>query len=398
MNESPTVSQVDDEEFQQILQLVRTFVREEVVPREREISETDAIPDDIRKKAAEMGLFGYAIPQEYGGLGLHLSQDVELAFHFGYTSLSFRSLFGTNNGIAGQVLVGYGTEEQRQEWLPQLASGDVIASFALTEPEAGSNPSGMRTTARREDGGWVINGNKRFITNAPLAGLFVVFAKVQDDDQAKSRIAVFLVPADAPGLHVATKDKKMGQEGASTADLAFENVRVPDSALVSGDIDTGYRAAMTVLARGRVHISALAVGVMERALEASVRFSAVNIQGGVPTGDQQLVQAMLAEQAATTMAAKQMTREAARLYVSGEDRRLAPSAAKLFCTEAAGRVVDLAVQTHGGSGYMREYTVERLFRDARLLRLYEGTSEIQKLIVGRELIRRERAGEPVNGR
>jgi acyl-CoA dehydrogenase len=398
MNESPTVSQVDDEEFQQILQLVRTFVREEVVPREREISETDAIPDDVRKKAAEMGLFGYAIPQEYGGLGLHLSQDVELAFHFGYTSLSFRSLFGTNNGIAGQVLVGYGTEAQRHEWLPKLASGDVIASFALTEPEAGSNPSGMRTTARREDGGWVINGNKRFITNAPLAGLFVVFAKVQDDDQAKPRITVFLVPADAPGLHVATKDKKMGQEGASTADLAFENVRVPDSALVSGDIDTGYRAAMAVLARGRVHISALAVGVMERALEESVRFSAVNIQGGVPTGDQQLVQAMLAEQAATTMAAKQMTREAARLYVSGEDRRLAPSAAKLFCTEAAGRVVDLAVQTHGGSGYMREYTVERLFRDARLLRLYEGTSEIQKLIVGRELIRRERAGEPVNGR
>lgn len=397
MSESPTVSQVDDQEFQQILELVRTFVREEVVPREREIAETDAIPEDVRKKAAEMGLFGYAIPQEYGGLGLHLAQDVELAFHFGYTSLSFRSLFGTNNGIAGQVLVGYGTDEQKQEWLPRIASGEVIASFALTEPEAGSDPSGMRTTARKEDGGWVINGNKRFITNAPLAGLFVVFAKVQEDRE-KPRIAVFLVPADTPGLEVAPKDKKMGQEGASTADLAFDDVRVPDSALVSGDIDTGYRAAMTVLARGRVHISALAVGVMERALEESVRFSAVNVQGGVPTGDQQLVQAMLAEQKALAMAGKQMTREAARLYVSGEDRRLAPSATKLFCTEAAGRVVDLAVQTHGGSGYMREYTVERLFRDARLLRLYEGTTEIQKLIVGRELIRRERAGQPVNGR
>jgi acyl-CoA dehydrogenase len=397
MSDSPTVSQVDDQEFQEILALVRSFVRDEVVPREREIAETDAIPDDIRKKAVDMGLFGYAIPQEYGGLGLHLAQDVELAFHFGYTSLSFRSLFGTNNGIAGQVLVGYGTPEQKAEWLPRLASGECITSFALTEPEAGSDPSGMRTSALKVDGGWVINGNKRFITNAPLAGLFVVFAKVVEE-RDKPRIAVFLVPSDTSGLEVAGKDKKMGQEGASTADLTFVDVRVPDAALISGDIDTGYRAAMTVLARGRVHISALAVGVMERALEESVRYSAVNLQGGKPTGDQQLVQAMLAEQKALAMAGKQMTREAARLYVCGEDRRLAPSATKLFTTEAAGRAVDLAVQTHGGSGYMRESTVERLFRDARLLRLYEGTTEIQKLIVGRELVRRERAGEPLNGR
>lgn len=401
MSDGSIVSEVDDEEFVQILDQVRTFIRKEVVPREREIADGDAIPEDLRQKAADMGLFGYAIPQEYGGLGLHLAQDVELAFHFGYTSLSFRSLFGTNNGIAGQVLVGYGTDEQKQEWLPRLASGECIASFALTEPEAGSDPSGMRTTARRLDeaagagGGWVINGNKRFITNAPLAGLFVVFAKVQEEDRPKPRIAVFLVPAGTPGLEIAPKDKKMGQEGASTADLTLVDVRVPEGALISGDIDTGFRAAMTVLARGRVHISALAVGVMERALEESVQYSAVNVQGGVPTGDRQLVQAMLAEQKALAMAGKQMTREAARLYVSGEDRRLAPSATKLFCTEAAGRVVDLAVQTHGGSGYMREYTVERLFRDARLLRLYEGTTEIQKLIVGRELIRRARAGEDV---
>ena len=394
MSQVTIVSEVDDEGFAEILDQVRVFVRKEVVPREREIAETDAIPADLRALAADMGLFGYALPQEYGGLGLHLAQDVELAFHFGYTSLSFRSLFGTNNGIAGQVLVGYGTDEQKQAWLPRLASGEVIASFALTEPEAGSDPSGMRTSARKVDDGWVINGNKRFITNAPLAGLFVVFARVQED-APKPRIAVFLVPADSPGLEVAAKDKKMGQEGASTADLTFSDVQVPDDALISGDIDTGFHAAMSVLARGRVHISALAVGVMERALEESVRFSAVNLQGGKPTGDQQLVQAMLAEQKVLAMAGKQMTREAARLYVSGEDRRLAPSATKLFCTESAGRVVDLAVQTHGGSGYMRETTVERLFRDARLLRLYEGTSEIQKLIVGRELVRRERAGKSV---
>ncbi|MEV6895575.1 acyl-CoA dehydrogenase family protein [Kribbella sp. NPDC051137] len=389
------MSTVDDETFAEVVEQVRTFVLKDVVPREREIADTDAIPDDLRRTAAGMGLFGYAIPAEYGGLGLHIAQDVELAFVFGYTALSFRSLFGTNNGIAGQVLVGYGTEEQKQTWLPKLASGDCVASFALTEPEAGSDPSGMRSTARKVDGGWVINGNKRFITNAPLAGLFVVFAKVMPDEGKKPRIAVFLVPAGTPGLAVGPKDKKMGQEGASTSELTFTDVRVGDDALISGDVDTGFRAAMSVLARGRVHISALAVGLAERALEESVRYAADNRQGGVPIGDQQLVQAMLAEQKSLVMAGKAMVRETARRYLSGEDRRLAPSATKLFCTEMAGRVADLAVQVHGGSGYMREMPVERIYRDARLLRLYEGTSEIQKLIVGRELVRRVRAGESV---
>ncbi|MCZ4498369.1 MAG: fadE [Marmoricola sp.] len=390
---SQQVAEVDDEEFQQILEQVRTFVMKEVVPREREIAETDKIPDDLRRLTADLGLFGYALPQEYGGLGLHIAQDVELALVFGYTTLAFRSLFGTNNGIAGQVLVGYGTEQQKQEWLPRIASGECIASFALTEPEAGSDPSGLRTTARRTDGGWVLNGNKRFITNAPLADLFVTFAKVSEE--GTSRIAVFLVPADSTGVVVGPKDQKMGQQGAATAEVTFTDVRVGGEALVSGDIDTGFRAAMQVLARGRIHISALAVGLAERALEESVSYSAINRQGGIPTGDQQLVQAMLAEQKALTFAGRAMVREAARLYLTGEDRRLAPSATKLFTTEAAGRVADLAVQVHGGSGYMREMPVERIYRDARLLRLYEGTSEIQKLIVGRELVRRARAGESV---
>ena len=393
------VPPLDDDIFKEIAEQVRSFVMKDVVPREREIADSDAIPDDLRRKAAEMGLFGYAIPQQYGGMGLHIAQDVELAFIFGYTSLAFRSMFGTNNGIAGQVLVGYGTDEQQQAWLPRMAAGDCIASFALTEPEAGSDPSGIRTTARREGDGWVIDGNKRFITNAPLADLFVVFAKVAQESgeqqDTKPSIAVFLVPATTPGLEVGPKDRKMGQEGATTSEVTFTGVRVGADALVSGDVDTGFRAAMTVLARGRVHIAALAVGLAERALEESVRFSANNRQGGVPTGDQQLVQAMLAEQKALVLAGKAMTRDTALRYLSGADRRLAPSATKLFCTEMAGRVADLAVQVHGGSGYMREMTVERIYRDVRLLRLYEGTSEIQKLIVGRELIRRVRAGEPV---
>ncbi|ANQ70480.1 MULTISPECIES: acyl-CoA dehydrogenase family protein [Rhodococcus] len=378
--------QVDADDFADILATAREFIRKEVVPREQEIADTDAIPADIRKKAAAIGLFGYAIPQEWGGLGLDLTQDVELAMEFGYTSLALRSMFGTNNGIAGQVLVGFGTDEQKAQWLERIASGDVVASFALTEPGAGSNPAGLRTKAVLDGSDWVIDGNKRFITNAPLAQLFVVFARTRPADSDGPGIAVFLVPADTPGVTVGPKDKKMGQEGAWTSEVTFDNVRVPESALVGGDQDTGYRAAMTSLARGRVHIAALSVGAAQRALDESVAFSVVTEQGGTAIGDFQLVQAMLADQQAGVMAGRAMVREVAARYVSGEDRRLGPSAAKLFCTEMVGKVADLAVQIHGGNGYMRGVPVERIYREVRLLRLYEGTSEIQRLILGGGLV------------
>ncbi|WP_336880592.1 acyl-CoA dehydrogenase family protein [Rhodococcus globerulus] len=378
--------QVDADDFADILATAREFIRKEVVPREQEIADTDAIPEDIRKKAADIGLFGYAIPQEWGGLGLDLTQDVELAMEFGYTSLALRSMFGTNNGIAGQVLVGFGTDEQKAEWLERIASGEVVASFALTEPGAGSNPAGLRTKAVRGVSDWVINGNKRFITNAPTAQLFVVFARTRPADSDGPGIAVFLVPADTEGVTVGPKDKKMGQEGAWTSEVSFDNVRVPASALVGGDEDTGYRAAMTSLARGRVHIAALSVGAAQRALDESVAFATVTEQGGTVIGDFQLVQAMLADQQVGVMAGRAMVREVAARYVSGEDRRLGPSAAKLYCTEMVGNVADLAVQIHGGSGYMRGVPVERIYREVRLLRLYEGTSEIQRLILGGGLV------------
>lgn len=391
-----TGSAVGPEDFRHILAQAREFVREEVVPREQEIADTDGIPEDIRRKAAAMGLFGYAIPQEWGGLGLDLTQDVELAMEFGYTCLALRSMFGTNNGIAGQVLVGYGTQEQKAEWLERIASGEVVASFALTEPEAGSNPAGLTTRAVREGPDWVLDGNKRFITNAPLAGLFVVFARTRPADETGPGIAVFLVPAGTPGVEVGVKDKKMGQEGAWTSEVALNGVRVPASALVGGDEETGYRAAMTSLARGRVHIAALAVGCAQRALDESVAYAAVTTQGGTPIGDFQLVQAMIADQQTGVMAGRALVREVAARYVSGEDRRIGPSAAKVFCTEMAGTAADLAVQVHGGTGYMRGVAVERIYRDVRLLRLYEGTSEIQRLIIGGGLVGRAR--KAVGGR
>lgn len=377
---------VDADDFDAVLSQVREFVRKRVIPREIEIMDGNAIPDDLRKQAAEMGLFGYAIPEEWGGIGLNLIQDVELAMELGYTSLALRSMFGTNNGIAGQVLVGFGTDDQKERWLPAIASGDVIASFALTEPGAGSNPGGLRTTARADGDGWVIEGGKQFITNAPIAGLFVVFAKVEPAPEKGNGIAVFLVPADADGVEVGPKDAKMGQEGAWTADVIFSGVKVGADALIGGEPDVGYRAAMTSLARGRVHIAALSVGSAQRALDESVAYAASAKQGDSLIGDFQLVQAMIADQQTGVMAGRALVRDAARKYVSGEDRRIAPSVAKLFCTEMVGKVADLAVQVHGGGGYMRHVAVERIYRDVRLLRLYEGTSEIQRLIVGGGLV------------
>lgn len=280
--------------------------------------------------------------------------------------------------------MGFGTDEQRARWLPGIASGEVVASFALTEPGAGSNPAGLRTSAKPDGDGWVIDGGKQFITNATEAGLFVVFARMGTE------IAVFLVPADAPGITVGPKDAKMGQEGSRTADVTFSQVRVGPEALVGGDAEVGYKAAMTSLARGRIHMAGLAVGTAQRALDESVAYAATATQGGTPIGDFQLVQAMLADQQTGVLAGRALAREAARLYVTGEDRRIAPSAAKLFCTEMAGKAADLAVQVHGGSGYLREVAVERIYRDVRLLRLYEGTSEIQRLIIGGGLVRAEK--------
>ena len=386
-----TTTEVSDEDFQEILAQTRTFVRTAVVPREQEILADDRVPDDLRDQAKKMGLFGYAIPQEWGGLGLNLAQDVELAMELGYTSLALRSMFGTNNGIAGQVLVGFGTDEQKAQWLEPMATGDVVASFALTEPGAGSNPSGLRTKAVRDGSGdnpdWIINGQKRFITNAPTANLFIVFARTRPADDDGAGIAVFLVPADTPGVVVGAKDAKMGQEGAWTSDVSFDDVRVSASALIGGSEDIGYRAAMISLARGRVHIAALSVGTAQRALDESVAYAATATQGGTPIGNFQLVQAMIADQQTGVLAGRALVRETARAWVSGEDRRIAPSAAKLFCTEMVGQVADLAVQIHGGSGYMREVPVERIYRDVRLLRLYEGTSEIQRLIIGANLVK-----------
>jgi acyl-CoA dehydrogenase len=377
---------VDDEDFRQIKAAVRRLVRDSVVPREEQIEDDDRIPDELRARAAEMGLFGYALPEEYGGLGVTMSEDVQLAFEFGYTTPAFRSLFGTNNGIAGQVIAKFGSEEQKRRYLLGMAEGSLIGSFALTEAEAGSDPAGLRTSARRDGDGWVLDGGKRFITNAPLADLFVVFARTDPEQRGGRGISSFVVERATPGVTVGPHDKKMGQAGAWTAEVFFDDVRVPASALV-GEEGRGYAKALTVLSRGRLHIAALCVGMAQRVLDESVSYAAVAKQGGAPIGRFQLVQAMLADMHTELLAGRSMVRDVAARYDSGEDTSVGPSSAKLFCTEMVGRAVDRAVQVHGGMGYLRTTAVERFYRDARLFRLYEGTSEVQRIIIGGALLR-----------
>jgi acyl-CoA dehydrogenase len=384
---------VNQTDFDELLSLLRGFVRREVLPAEAGIDETDEIPDRLITQAKEMGLYGYALPAEYGGLGLSVTQQVRVAIELGYASPAFRSLFGTNNGIAGQVLVLAGTAEQRKQWLPQLASGEVVASFALTEPDAGSDPSRLTTTARPdmkgegEVGGWVIDGLKRYITNAPAADVFLVFARTEPEAPPGKGIGVFIVPARTAGVAVAPRDHKMGQAGAWTADVAFTAVRVPADALIGQAAQAGYSTAMRSLAHGRLTIAGVCVGVSARLIEESVSYARQRSQGGHPIAEYQLVQAMLADSQTEYMAARALVLDAAAQYEAGTDRRLAPSAAKYFASEAVGRIADRAVQIHGGSGYIRGVPAERLYRDVRLFRIYEGTSQIQQLVIARELLR-----------
>lgn len=377
---------MDAEDFTQIRDAVRQLVREVVVPREEEIDLDDRIPEELRGAAADMGLFGYALPEEYGGLGVSMSEDVELAFEFGYTTPAFRSLFGTNNGIAGQVIARFGSEEQKKAYLPRLAAGELIGSFALTEAEAGSDPAGLRTSARRDGDGWVISGAKRYITNAPLADLFVVFARTDPAEKGGRGISSFVVDAKAPGVTLGPKDKKMGQSGAWTSEVFFDGVHVAADALI-GEEGRGYSKALTVLSRGRLHIAALCVGMAQRVLDESVAYAATAKQGGAPIGRFQLVQALIADMHAEWLAGRAMVCEVAARYDSGEDTSIGPSSAKLWCSEMVGRATDRAVQVHGGLGYLRTTPVERFYRDARLYRLYEGTSEVQRVIVGGGLLR-----------
>ena len=378
---------LDQQTLREFLDTIARFVRERLVPAEAEVAESDTVPGAIVAEMRRLGLFGMTIPEAYGGLGLAMAEEAQVLFELCQTSPAFRSVHGTNNGIGSQGIVIDGSDEQKARYLPRLATGEIVASFALTEPEAGSDAASLKTTARRGGNGWVLNGTKRFITNAPEASLFTVMARTDPDNKGAGGISAFLVEAPNPGLKLGRADRKMGQRGAHTSDVIFEDCRVPADALLGGKEGQGFKTAMKVLDRGRIHIAAVCVGVAERLIRDMTRYARERVQFGQPIGEFQLVQAMLADSRAEAYAARAMVLDAARRKDAGETVSTEASCGKYFASEMVGRVADRAVQIHGGSGYIADFGVERFYRDVRLFRLYEGTSQIQQLVIARNMLR-----------
>jgi acyl-CoA dehydrogenase len=377
----------DTETFAILLDTVRRFVRERLIPAEQALADTDAIPGEILKEMRDIGLFGLTIPREYGGLGLTMEEEVLTSIEMCRASPAFRSIAGTNNGIGSQGIVIDGTEEQKKNYLPRLATGELIGSFALTEPGAGSDAGSLTTSARRDGGHYVINGAKRYITNAPEAGVFTVMARTDPQSKDARGVSAFIVERASPGLSVGTPDRKMGQRGSHTADVIFENVRVPAANLIGGKEGVGFKTAMKVLDKARLNIAAVCVGAATRMRDEALSYAMERKQFGQPVGEFQLVQAMLADCETEIFAARSMTLEAARQRDNGASVTMEAACCKYFAAEMCGRVADRAVQIHGGAGYMQEYAVERFYRDVRLFRLYEGTSQIQQLVIARHMIR-----------
>ena len=378
---------LDQETLKQFIDTVRRYVRDRLIPLEMQVAEDDRIPEEVIDEMKEMGLFGLSIPEEFGGLGLSMSEEVSIIQEMGYTSPVFRSMFGTNVGIGSQGIVIDGTPEQKARYLPKLASGELVGSFALTESDAGSDAGSVVTSARRDGDVYIINGTKRYITNAPRAGVFTVMARTGTREEGGRGVSAFLVDANLAGISLGKPDKKMGQKGAHTCDVIFENVRVPADALIGGKEGQGFKTAMKVLDRGRLHISALSVGTAKRLIDESVNYAIQRKQFGTEIANFQLVQAMLADSQTEYYAGKCMVEETARSYDAGESVLMNAASCKLYCTEMVGRVADRAVQIHGGAGYISEYCVERFYRDVRLFRLYEGTSQIQQIVIAKQVIR-----------
>jgi acyl-CoA dehydrogenase len=377
---------LDAETRTQLIETVRRFVREKCVPVEAKVSEEDRVPDSVIGEMRELGLFGLSIPTDYGGLGLTMEEEVLVCFELGQTSPAFRSVIGTNVGIGSQGVVMFGTDAQKDEWLPKLASGAVVASFALTEPSAGSDAASVRTTAIRDGEDYVVNGTKRFITNANRAGMFTLLARSDPAKKGAGGISAFIVPAKTPGITIGKPEKKMGQQGAHICDVIFENARVPES-LRLGKEGEGFKVAMQVLDRGRLHISAVCVGVAERLIRESVAYAREREQFGQKIAEFQLIQGMLADCKTEAYAARCMVLDAARKRDAGESVTMEAACAKYFASEMVGRVADKAVQIFGGAGYVADYGIERFYRDVRIFRLYEGTSQIQQVVIARNLLK-----------
>ncbi len=381
----------DKKILEQLVETVRRFVQERLVPNEARVAEEDRVPAELIDEMKNLGLFGLSVPEEYGGLGLTLEEEVAIIQEMGQTSPAFRSTFGTNVGIGSQALVIDGTLEQKAKYLPGLARGDIIGSFALTEPDVGSDAGSVRTSAKKVAGGYLLNGAKRYITNAATANVFTVMARTNPEEPGARGVSAFIVEADLNGIAIGKPERKMGQHGIHVSDVIFSDCLTPDDALIGGQEGVGFKTAMKVLDRARIHMAALCVGVAERLIRDTIAYGVERRQFGKPIVEHQLVQAMIADSVADQFAAKTMVVETARMRDDGQQVTLESASSKMFSSEMVGRVADRAVQIFGGAGYMADYGIERFYRDVRLFRIYEGTTQIQQLIIAREAVRRAAA-------
>ncbi len=380
---------LDPDTLGELLQTVRRFVTERLIPAEQQVDRDDAIPIAILQEMQAMGLYGITIPTAFGGLGLNAEESVQVFFELCRAAPAFRSAIGINNGLGSSSILSDGNDEQRNRYIRRLAGGDLIAAFCLTEPDSGSDAGALTTTARRDGDHYVLNGTKRYITNAPQAGIFIVMARTDSAQAGPAGVSAFIVERDTAGLSVARPDRKMGQKGAHLADVIFEDCRIPKSALI-GQEGQGFKVAMRALDRGRIHIAAMCVGISERLIDEGLTYALDRPQFGKPIAEYQLVQAMLADSKAETYAARCMVLDAARRLDRDEPVSVEASCSKMFASEMCCRVADRVVQIHGGAGYISECAAERLYRDVRVFRLYEGTTQIQQLIIAKAMIRARR--------
>ncbi|WP_106496449.1 acyl-CoA dehydrogenase family protein [Lentibacillus sp. Marseille-P4043] len=373
------------DELQQMKTMIRNFVEKEVEPYAQQIEEEDAIPQHLIEKAKELGLFGMSIPEEYGGIGLNSVGKAIVLEQLGRTHNGFVSLISAHTGIGSTGLVKLASEKLKQKYLPDMAAGKRIGAFALSEPGAGSDATNLATQAEKVGDQWVVNGTKHFITNAPVADVFTVFALTDKAKGAKGGITAFLIERDFPGLIIGKSDKKMGLRGSYTAQVIFEDCMVPEENVI-GEVGMGYMNALKILGEGRVGLAARAVGSSEKLIELSASYAKERVQFGKPIASNQAIQWMLADMATETEAARTLTMMAAEKIDEGKKVIKEASMAKLFASEVFNKVADKAVQIHGGIGYMGEYPVERFYRDARITKIYEGTNEIQRLIIARKVL------------
>lgn len=374
----------------EFVEAIEQFVAGRLLPHEVQVEREGKVPPEIVREMAQLGLFGLSIPEQWGGLGLGMEDEVAVLIALCRANLSFRSTIGINNGVGSHGILGYGTDAQRSTYLPQMACGDSIASFCLTEPECGSDAAALRTAARRKDDGWVLNGTKRYITNAPYADVFTVIARTDPDSRDHRGLSAFVVERGAPGLHIGQPDRKMGLAGSHTADVIFEDCHVGAQALLGAE-GQGFAIAMSSLNRGRIGIAAAAIGASYRLIEEALGYATQRRAFGSAIAEHQLVQAMLADSETETYAARCMVEQTARDF----DRNLPvikqASCCKLFATETVGKVADRVLQIFGGAGFMGEYPIERIYRDVRVMRIYEGTSQIQQLIIARQMLKQHAA-------